>query len=316
MKIKFVYFTQGYIYNHLLPSLFFRWNYKRLKKCEKEYSEDVIHQRLDYYCKLDGTYKMPSESIQIKNFKKGAKGTVYYLDLKEFLHYFNPNSKITYHFGDETHVNVYPTLFKARPLGVPNENSILFKLEKWRHFRWVKDPYKFEDKEDKLVWRGWAHQPLRQSLVKKYYEHPRFEVGQTNKIKEDVPWQKEFMPIEEQLKYKFIICPEGNDVATSLKWAMSSNSLCFLPTPTCETWFMEGTLKAGVHYVEIKEDLSDIEELMDYYSTNVGEAEEIIQNAHNHVKRFQDKDLEDLLCLKVLERYMELYDQKDFLRFR
>ena len=76
-----------------------------------------------------------------------------------------------------------------------------------------------------------------------------------------------------------------------------------MPRPTCETWFMEGVLEPGVHFVEIASDYSDLEEKIDYYSTHISEAEVIIKNAHEHVSRFQEKDMEDLLCLKVLESY-------------
>ena len=70
----------------------------------------------------------------------------------------------------------------------------------------------------------------------------------------------------EQLQNKFILCIEGNDVASNLKWAMSSNSLVFMTKkPKFETWFMEGTLIPGHHYVEIKDDYSDMIEKMDYY---------------------------------------------------
>ncbi len=94
----------------------------------------------------------------------------------------------------------------------------------------------YSEKENKLVWRGGAYMPLRKRFVKLFYNHPKCNVGQTNSPSEDVPWQKPYMSLSEQLEYKFIFCPEGNDVATNLKWVMSSNSLCFMPRPTCETW--------------------------------------------------------------------------------
>ena len=68
---------------------------------------------------------------------------------------------------------------------------------------------------------------------------------------------------------------------------------------------MEGLLEPGVHYVEIANDYKDLEEKIAYYTTHVLEAEHIIDNAHRHVSRFLDKNLEDLLCLKVLELYFE-----------
>ena len=60
---------------------------------------------------------------------------------------------------------------------------------------------------------------------------------------------------------------EGIDVASNLKWVMSSNSIAVMPRPTCETWFMEGTLIPDYHYIEIKPDFSDLEERLNQYIT-------------------------------------------------
>ena len=68
---------------------------------------------------------------------------------------------------------------------------------------------------------------------------PPCNIGQTNYPIEDHPWQKKFLSVKKQLQYKFIFCPEGNDVATNLKWVLSSNSSGMMPKPKFETWFME-----------------------------------------------------------------------------
>ena len=38
--------------------------------------------------------------------------------------------------------------------------------------------------------------------------------------------------IDYHLKHKFILCIEGNDVASNLKWVMSSNSVAVMPKPS------------------------------------------------------------------------------------
>ncbi|MEF1307891.1 glycosyl transferase family 90, partial [Vibrio owensii] len=128
----------------------------------------------------------------------------------------------------------------------------------------------------------------------------------SNPSQEHPEWQKDFMSIQEQLKYKFIICLEGNDVATNLKWAMSSNSVVVTPKMRFETWFMEGRLQPGVHYVEVKDDWSDFDEKINYYLENPDKAETMIENAHRHVAQFQDEQLENLICIKTLEKYFKL----------
>ncbi|WP_036830286.1 glycosyl transferase family 90, partial [Photobacterium sanctipauli] len=99
------------------------------------------------------------------------------------------------------------------------------------------------------------------------------------------------------------------DVATNLKWAMSSNSLCVMPKPKYETWFMEGTLKAGVHYIEVADDYSDLEEKLSYYIAHTQKAQKIITNANEYVAQFKNKEREDLISFLVLKKYFELSDQ-------
>jgi len=301
------YYIKNYSYN-ALPNVYFRWRYRFLKRYEKKLSDKEVSDRINYYFKVENSFPIPPEAVAVKDYKK-TKGTGYYLDLKEFLHYFSKDTKFAYVFGDSTKIYPHPTLIKARPIKGDNKNSILFKLNKRRHFRWVQDSLSFSEKKDALVWRGSAYRKLRQNFVQRYYDHPIYDVGQTNRPKENVPWQKPFMSIANQLKFKFIFCPEGNDVATNLKWAMSSNSLCLMPKPKYETWFMEGKLKPNVHYVEVKDDFSDLEEKINLYIEHPAKALPIINNAKNHVKRFQNKTFEELLCLKVLEKYALLTEQ-------
>ena len=91
--------------------------------------------------------------------------------------------------------------------------------------------------------------------------------------------------IREHLDYKFIMALEGNDVASNLKWVMSSNSIAVMTRPTCETWFMEGKLIPDYHYIEIKDDLSDLEEKLNYYIAHPAEAEQIVEHAHEYVSQ-------------------------------
>ena len=87
--------------------------------------------------------------------------------------------------------------------------------------------------------------------------------GHCKAMKEE--WIKGHISEYDHLGYKFIMCLEGNDVATNLKWVMSSNSLAVMPKPVYETWYMEGRLIPNYHYVEIKPDYSDLEERIQYY---------------------------------------------------
>ena len=80
--------------------------------------------------------------------------------------------------------------------------------------------------------------------------------------------------------------------------------------PTCEIWFMEGTLIPNYHYIEIKPDFSDLEERLNYYIEHVDESLEIINHAHEYVSQFKDKRRENLISLLVLDKYFKMTGQK------
>lgn len=282
----------------------------RQRLLEKSYANrsNWIQDRVDYYCKIDSNFVLSDKFKKISDYKR--KGyTSYYFDLKEFLYYFPKSYHFNYYFGDETHIEPVPTLFKARPIDGDNANSVLFKLDKRRHFRFVEDKRSFSDKKDAAVFRGAVTQPHRIRFMQEMFDHPLVDAGQSNNSDEHPEWKKPFMSVEEQLQYKFLICLEGNDVASNLKWAMSSSSVVVTPKMKFETWFMEGTLQAGVHYIEVKDDWSDFDEKIQYYINNPLEAEKIVKNAHDYVAPFKDEKLEQLVCIKTLERYFELSGQ-------
>jgi hypothetical protein len=142
-------------------------------------------------------------------------------------------------------------------------------------------------------------------------QSPFVDAASTNRWDDHPEWQKGKLTINEHLDYKFIMSLEGNDVASNLKWVMSSNSIAVTPKLTCETWFMEGTLIPNYHYIEVKDDFSDLEERLQYYIDHPEEAEAIIQHAHEYVNQFRDKEREKLISLLVLKKYFEITNKVD-----
>lgn len=205
--------------------------------------------------------------------------------------------------GDITHVPDFPTIVKSRPIGDHNANSVILNLDKVRHFIFVNDKKPFAGKKDMLIGRGAVTQPHRKRFQELYFNHPLCNIGQVNMDNEGNKFLVEKMTIDEQLEYKFILSLEGNDVATNLKWVMSSNSLAVMPRPKYETWFMEGTLVPNYHYVLIKDDYSDLEERLTYYIEHPEEAIEIARNANEYVNQFRNKKREDVISLLVLDKY-------------
>ena len=86
------------------------------------------------------------------------------------------------------------------------------------------------------------------------------------------------MSMEEMLKYKAIVMLEGNDVSSGLKWALFSNSVVLTQAPTCTSWAMEELLVPWVHYIPINDDLSDVEEKVQWILDHDDEARAIARN--------------------------------------
>jgi len=310
---KFTYYMRN-VLAYPLPGILFRQHRDSL--LERGKADAEVQERLHYYNRCDTPFRLGSDADTLDAFRKAKKKT-YFFDLYGWWRYFRPEYRSAYLFGDITHVPPQPTLVKSRPIDGDNRNSVLMNLNKVRHFVFVNDRVPFEAKKSMAVWRGKAYGEHRKAFVQRYYDHPFCDIGQTNtKFERDVPWQKGRMTLKEQLQYKFIVSIEGNDVASNLKWIMSSNSLAFMARPKYETWFMEGTLIPDYHYVLLKDDYSDLEEKIAYYSEHPEEAKAIIANAHRHVARFRDRAREAILSVSVLEKYFERSGQLEAERRR
>lgn len=266
--------------------------------------QEAIMARVAYYHRLDAPVALTEGAVHNRDFAIRAKKSSYHLDFYQVAKYFPPGAAYRYRFGDKTFVPDEPTFVKSRPIHGDNRNSVLLKLDSVRHFYTVKDTRSYDDKKDALVWRGAAHQPHRQRFLAQCHNLPRCDVGATDDKTETAAYRKPFMAIEEQLEHKFIFSIEGNDVATNLKWIMASNSLCFMKRPIFETWFMEGTLIPGYHYVEVKDDFSDLDDKIDYYLAHPDEAKAIVDNANRYIAEFFQAQRERLIAMLVFEHYL------------
>ena len=290
----------------ILPSVIFRYTTTKLLANFEEKKHKEVMKRVDYYNKLTHSFELNHDVQEVQTIKDFHKtgGNTYYFDLFKVIKGFTPENLFSVLNGDIRHVPEQPSFLKSRPIAGENQNSVILKLNAIRHFQFVNDKLSFRDKKDMVAWRGVGFKPHRQVVIKQFYHHPMCNLGQT-RPNEGQPWEKGFMSIKEQLQYKFLLAIEGNDVASNLKWAMSSNSLVIMSKPKYETWFMEGQLKAGYHYVEVKDDYSDLIEKMEYYLTHTDEAEIIIQNSNQWVEQFKDPKRERLISLLVAQKYFQ-----------
>ncbi|MDF7825524.1 glycosyl transferase family 90 [Pontiellaceae bacterium B12227] len=305
-KDKVRFYSKNAVQRFLVPNAFYRAQLNDKLKPAADYDPQIIEDRVNHYNKINHPFELTSKAVCLGDISP-SKRSAYYYDLRSVLRYFPAAVQFDYEFGDVRVIKDEPALVKSRPIAADNQNNVLLRLNQVRHFVSIQDNTPFRDKKELLVWRGAGWQQTRRDFLKEYWNHPLCDVGQVNPPCDIVPKEhvKSKMTIAEQLKYKFILSLEGTDVATNLKWIAQSNSLCFMRKPRMESWFMEERLIGGKHYVELQDDYADIGEKIEYYGKHSEEAEEIIQNFKNYYQMFTDPLLEQIVSLRVVDKYLK-----------
>ncbi|MDE7412077.1 MAG: lipopolysaccharide A protein [Paramuribaculum sp.] len=303
----------GNFARYFLPSGWWRIMYQRKIKRLTPDELARMEKRVKYYINLpEGASYNPKTAVEVGNFhfpyKAKKKFSGYFFDLFELVRCGNRNNKFNYLFGDIREETDCACFVKSRPVSAGTSLSVITRLDGLRHFAFISDTRDYKSKKDMLVFRNVVqHQPWRTAFLRLYHNHPMVDAGQVNHDMAENPAHiKPRLSIEEQLEYKFICCIEGHDVATNLKWVMSSNSIAVMPRPRIESWYMEGTLKGDYHYIEVKPDYSDVIDKIQYYIDHPEEAEAIISHAHEYVNQFRDTRRELLIGRMVAMRYFQL----------
>lgn len=275
-----------------------------LRNAERRPDYAEMLRRRDYYCRLEPGTPLGPEARPLNDLTRTAQ-SVYWLDTVRYTRRFPQNLRLRLLPGDITYVPSEPSIVKTRPIGGDNANSVLMKLDRVRHFIFVDDHMSWSEKLPMAIFRGKVQaKQARLTLMERYFGHELVDAGDVCSHNDTHPeWVRPKLTLEEQMRYKFVLAIEGNDVASNLKWLMSSNSVAVMPRPRYESWFMEGTLKPGVHYIEVADDFSDLPDKISYYLDHPSETEEIIRNAHAYVAAFRDPRREDLVSLLTLRKY-------------
>ncbi len=311
---KAAYYMQAAMRDMLPDRLYAMRLNRELERCAAMYDRDYIADRVDYYCKLSRPVTLGSDSEPIGALQRKGNPSTYYYDSREALQWFNPELRWHYLFGDIRDIPAEPTVVKSRALDTDNSNSVLLKLDRCRHFVYINDHLQPEEKEDRAIFRGHIGTRENRALFcRMYADNPRVDAADTlpgaTEGHKHTSQMKPMMSFYEHLRFRYIMALEGNDVASNLKWIMSSRSAAVMPKPTCETWFMEGRLVGGVHYVEIRPDFSDLEEKMDHYSNHLDELRTIVDNANRYVAQFRDPRRERYIALLVMQKYFKMTNQ-------
>lgn len=312
MNSKLPYYIAG-LSRYLQPSCIYRRKLeKELQKADSREDMDYIADRVGYYNKLCPGTPTGDGAVMVSELSLKDGHSAYVIDTYEYLKWYPKKFRWNYMFGDITRIPPVPTIVKSRPIAGDNACSVLLNLDKLRHFTFLDDTIPFREKKNAFIFRGHiTNKPHRIEFMERFFGHPMCEAGIISPHPDFPPdWTKAPITLWEHLNYKFIMALEGNDVASNLKWILSSNSVAIMPRPAYETWFMEGRLIPDYHYIEIKPDYSDLIDRLEYFIAHPEEAEVISRNANEYVAQFLDPEREKLISLMVLDKYFRMTGQK------
>lgn len=271
-------------------------------------------------------------NILLMNLKEVPEGLRnYFVEMQNFYRLYknfakgNPDPKFLFFPGDVNHTAQLPILTKTRPSGKPGMGVLLpFNIPRhWAPINEVESSdIPFNMKKNRAVWRGAATGMYKRApLVEKYYNKESFDdgfpididVGFTNFAtqnvtdypgRQDPKMVKNRIDIPDLLKNKYLISVEGNDVASNLKWILSSQSVCIKPPARTVSWLMEDRLVPWVHYVPVRQDFADLREKLEWCRTHPLKCQEIIKAANDYMNRFKSGD--ESVILKVLKGYTDM----------
>lgn len=325
-----------YIVLIIMAILFLLWIILYPSVTLHSFDGTVEHFRIQHYCQ-DVQYTsltcLKNESdlyvepaTDLKPFREYGKDMQRYIELLD---------KPDYHFKwwpyDRVEWFDIPTLVKSRsvtpPKNISLRGSIVCRLNVRRHFGTIRQlagaDIPFEQKKNAIVWRGAPtgygfgnnipFRPVsRQTLVEKYAnEHSlrnHINIGLVQCSAQTQQWiiyARPRLSLQELLQYKYILSVEGHDVATNLKWILKSQSLLFMHKPYIESWIMEGFLIPNIHYIQVRDDFSDLTERMEWCNNHPSECKRIIRNANKYISMFLDENRELSLQKRVLQTYCQ-----------
>ncbi|WP_163556808.1 glycosyl transferase family 90 [Helicobacter suis] len=259
----------------------------------------------------------PPQSLGL--FKGIARGSRYYYDFMQHFRHFPQGLAYHLEYGDVNYNMLIPTFCKSRPVlskTHPYSYNVLLPLDRRRHFKHIFPPVNlpFSAKKDMLFFRGASLQPHRIAFLQRYFNHPLMDLGHVGTTLNDskleqilLPLSKPRASIARHLEYKFILSLEGYDVTSNLKWILSSNSIALMPAPKFESFFLESQLIPNVHYILIKDDYSDVQAQLKFFSTRPRDCLRIIAHANAYVQTFLK--LEKLVAFLVIRKYFYVTGQ-------
>jgi len=261
---------------------------------------------VDYYCKIMNPVEISQHTdiSHVPLFK--TTGSSY--DFHRIIPQKDP-VRFKYRWGDLTIPPDQPTFVKNRKILEIEGTSVLLPLNTGRNYFRINDSKQFTQKRRQALWRGSAFKVWRKEFLKAVEHISNIDAKDTQPINKGMfskVGRPNYMSIRDQLNYQFLISIEGNDAATNIKWILQSNSVLMMPRPRFETWFCEGLLEPGRHFIEFKPDYSDINDVFENYASRPKLCQEIINEAKEFSSFFFPIEKQFAIAREVVRKYKDL----------
>ena len=196
-------------------------------------------------------------------------------------------------FGDNVYLGT-SCLYKgksyyAKTLTIPCYDSLFRGILPFQQDVVNKHPW--HTKKTGLVWRGGCsgecQVSIRRRVVNMLWDRPDCDV-KLSPLYCEMPFDQKYIgqeiSKEHQLRYKFILCLDGNSWPSNLEWVFFSGCV---PVIICDyhMWFYK-YLKPGYHFVEINSDLSNLLTVVDDLLTNPEKYKQISLNAQVFARKY------------------------------
>lgn len=116
------------------------------------------------------------------------------------------------------------------------------------------------------------------------------------------PLLSEKVSQEAHLQYKYLLCLQGYDIASSLYWMMNSQSVVFKEQYEWEI-FCDCHFKPWEHYVPVQAEAQDILEKFDWCERHPAEAQRISENARSMCAMLARAEVRQAALQEVIRRY-------------
>jgi hypothetical protein len=149
MKIKtnkFIYYLRNFS-RQLVPQVLYENELEKKLRGFKDIDPAILLDRVNYYNKLKRPSLLEEETPALEDLQIFKSPREYKFDTFEYTRYFSRKFKANFLFGDVIQTAKIPTIQKSRPITGDNTNAILLKLNKARHFIFVKDKRNFSSKK-------------------------------------------------------------------------------------------------------------------------------------------------------------------------